>query len=190
MARSGRIPKSKEWLEPENLQRIREWAASGVLEKDIARNHIGIAPETWCKWKIQFPQFHQAIKDGIKDRCRFAEDSIKKLIGGITYTEKRTEIISKGEEITSTKVVEVEKYIPPNTAAVIFFLTNNDPERWPNGRYVVQDQKENQEDSGNSPVSEWLKATRPNRKAVSDLFEDESEVRIDGGEDSGKEEEE
>lgn len=172
MARSGRKPKSTEWLQPEKLKEIEDWSASGVLEKDIASN-IGIKATTWCSWKNKFPEFSEAIKRGIKRRCQEAEKSLDKLVSGYTYTEVRTETIMKGEEITGIKRVETVKQVQPSLGAVIFYLCNANPEKWQNQRIPIQAENTDMQETGGSAVKDWIKATRPSRKAVEDLFSDE-----------------
>lgn len=55
----GRKPK----LTPELVNQAQELAKEGAIDKEIAAG-LGIAPETLCRYKDQYPQFYQAIKNG------------------------------------------------------------------------------------------------------------------------------
>lgn len=178
----GRKSKAKEWLQPEKIKEIEEMAASGMFEKDIAAK-IGVARQTWFSWKNDFPSFSDAIKRGFSRRCQVAESSLNKLIKGYDYEETRTELTIKDDQVVGSKQITITKHVPPNLGAVIFFLTNANPEKWKNFRFNGED--EITEAPQDSNVGDWLKATKPTKKAVADLFANEGkpdgeQVKKDG----------
>lgn len=76
--------KYKEWLEPDNLLRLKGWARDGLTNKDIAKN-IGISEHTLYDWISEYPQFSQSIKEGRAPVIIKAEDTIIKM--GLGYDE-------------------------------------------------------------------------------------------------------
>ena len=60
---TGRKSKINDWLTPEKLFLIENWAKSGLSDEQIAKN-IGISITTYYKWKRENTQFSQAIKKG------------------------------------------------------------------------------------------------------------------------------
>lgn len=175
----GRKSRAKEWLAPDKLLEIEGWIAGGMLEKDVAVK-IGIARGTWFAWKDDFPDFQAAVKRGLEKRCKVAEKSLNKLIEGYDYEETRTELTMKGEEIVGSKQVTVTKHVPPSLGAIIFYLTNTHPERWQNTQQRAPDDMQS-EQGGASGVAGWLKATRPTKKAVAELFNDEQGEAVANG---------
>jgi hypothetical protein len=127
---------------------------------------VGISESTYHAWKTTKSEFSESIK---KAEYKFndlivaeAKKSLVKLIKGYTVQEKRTLTADTGKKDESGKpIVRVkehgvtDKHYQPNTAAVIFALTNRDPDNWKNR----QDNKVEAEikAKGSVPVQEWLK---------------------------------
>lgn len=128
MAELKKKGKYQEWLEPDNLLRIKGWARDGLTDKEIAENKIGVAESTFCTWKTKYPKINEAIKEGQEPVNIKLEDTFfsKKLSGyKVTETikEKTVQRDASGNVIGSTEHVrESERYIPPDTTAMIFYL--------------------------------------------------------------------
>ena len=104
---------------------------------------VGISKETFYAWKENKPDFLDSIK---KAESAFeelvaaeAKKSLMKKIRGYTEQEKKTVTVDTGkcdennEPIFKVKEHTVtDKHFQPDTAAIIFALTNRDPERWKN----------------------------------------------------------
>lgn len=60
---AGRKSKIDEWLTPESLLLIENWAKGGLTEKQIAHN-MGISEHTLNEWKKKKPQLIQSLKKG------------------------------------------------------------------------------------------------------------------------------
>lgn len=101
----------------------------------------GISETTYFDWKAKKPEFSESIKKAENDRLKMfaaeAQKSLLKKIQGYEVEETKT-VYSKydsEEEEAKAKVKEhtvIKKYIQPDTAAIIFTLTNQDPENWKN----------------------------------------------------------
>lgn len=95
---------------------------------------VGIADCTYFEWQKEKPDFSDKIKKAKKERRKMyaveAEKSLLKKIRGYEVVETKTVNRQKSTEITTTT-----KHILPDTAAIIFALTNQDPENWKNKQY-------------------------------------------------------
>ena len=104
---------------------------------------VGITPKTYHQWVNDYPDFADAIEQAKDERMQAmvieAKKSLMKKIQGYYVTETMVVTVpgtkkdKKGnpkpiiKEQTTTK-----KHIQADTAAIIFTLTNGDPEHWRN----------------------------------------------------------
>ena len=104
---------------------------------------VGITPKTYHQWVNDYPDFADAIEQAKDERMQAmvieAKKSLMKKIQGYDVTETKVVTVpgtkkdKKGnpkpiiKEQTTTK-----KHIQADTAAIIFTLTNGDPEHWRN----------------------------------------------------------
>ena len=130
--------KYQKWLEPEGLLKIEGWARDGLTDEQIAQN-MGITPKTLYRWKEEYCQICQSLKKGKEVVDRAVENALLKRALGCTVTEKTTMYDENGEK-TSERVVE--KDIPPDTTAQIFWLKNRKPQEWRQNDREVNDTSE------------------------------------------------
>lgn len=97
----------------------------------------GISLRTYFKWIAEYPDFAQAVEDAKAERMQFfvqeAKKSLLKKIRGYEATE--TAVTTIPDKDGNPKIKEqktYKKHIQPDTAAIIFTLTNGDPEHWKN----------------------------------------------------------
>lgn len=126
MARPG---KYNEWLTPEGLDQIVNWAAKGLLEKEIASN-MGIAAPVLCEWKKRFPELTEAIKKGRSLSVQAIENKFfQTAFGGVEeiteVVEEKTVIDNKGNEHKVVDRRTTTRKLPPNVTAQIFYLKNH-----------------------------------------------------------------
>ena len=100
---------------------------------------VDICRDSLIRWRREYPEFGKAVQEG-KDEFDNdkIESSLKKRALGSRYIEKTKEpciIRKKGEtpeiidsELSVTKTVN--KVIPPDTTAIIFWLKNRRRDRW------------------------------------------------------------
>lgn len=104
---------------------------------------VGIAPRTFYDWQNEYEEFAQAVQEAKDERMQFfvseAKKSLLKKIQGYTVQEKHTTMVDSKEKDANgkpkPKIKEqkiVDKHFQPDTAAIIFTLTNGDPESWKN----------------------------------------------------------
>lgn len=126
----------------ETPRRVEGWIAThGLIEYGGAKlqeycTWLGISDQTHYRW-MEKVEYVEAIKRG---RAIFkanlkneAITGLMELVKGYTIEEKTTEYV-EGEDGKPTIKYQVikEKHIPRNTGAIIFALTNLDPEHWKN----------------------------------------------------------
>lgn len=103
----------------------------------LACKKVGISKETFYTWINDKPDFSDSLK---KARKEFRETILKKLeqslwkrAAGYEVEEVKNEYrtLRDGGEVL-VKSSKTTKYFPPDTGALIFALTNLDPENWKN----------------------------------------------------------
>lgn len=104
---------------------------------------VGITPKTYHAWFNDYPDFADAIAQAKEERMQLmvieAKKSLMKKIQGYDVTETKVVTVpgSQKDERGNPKPIIKEqtttkKHIQPDTAAIIFTLTNGDPEHWRN----------------------------------------------------------
>lgn len=130
MAKAGRKALYDDWLTEDGLLQIKGWARDGLTDEEIARHRIGIAPQTLAKWKAQFGELRQALKEGRKPVAVKIEDSFLSKLEWrqVEETEERIWKDSNGKE--QKQVVRRKRWIAPDTACLIFAIKNHIPQRY------------------------------------------------------------
>lgn len=104
---------------------------------------VGITPKTYHQWVNDYPDFADAIEQAKAERMQAmvieAKKSLMKKIQGYDVTETKVVTIpgkQKDEKGNPKPIIKeqttTKKCIQPDTAAIIFTLTNGDPEHWRN----------------------------------------------------------
>lgn len=135
--------KYQEWLQPENLLRITNWAANGLTLAELAKS-MGIGERTLYEWIDRFPQISQAIKDGLAMSCQAIENALFKRATGYVVEDVDEVEEFKGElrdgkpangTITKREVRKTRN-VPPDTGAIVFYLKNRMGERYTDRRVI------------------------------------------------------
>lgn len=100
---------------------------------------VGIGQRTYHTWIDEHPEFAEAIEQAREERTQFfvqeAKKSLLKKIHGYEATETAVTTVPDKDGKPRIKVQKTyKKHIQPDTAAIIFTLTNGDPEHWQNRR--------------------------------------------------------
>ena len=109
------------WLTPEGLIKLEGWARDGLTDEQIATN-MGIAAKTLYRWKETHCQICQCLKKGKEVVDYEVENALLKRALG--YTVKEEKLTKDGE------VVELEREVPGDVTAQIFWLKNRKPDVW------------------------------------------------------------
>ena len=117
---------------------------------------VGIAESTLYKWKNDKLEFSKAIKKAEESRYEFylveAKKALLKKIQGYDVEEiKETFEHKDGKDVLKERVITT-KHIQPDTAAIIFTLTNRAPQLWKKDGGDKSDIEESEE----RPISTFL----------------------------------
>lgn len=98
---------------------------------------VGITQKTWHKWVADYPEFAEAIEQAKEERMqKFVQEAKKSLLKKIRgYEATETAVTTVPDKDGKPRIKEqktYKKHIQPDTAAIIFTLTNGDPEHWKN----------------------------------------------------------
>lgn len=129
--------KYADWITPDGLLLLEGWARDGLTDEQIAHN-IGIRRETLYAWIKQFSNISNALKKGrapidyevesaFIQKCRGYTVKIKKPIKVKTKKQLKDKGTIEEEHI---EYAEEEIYIPPDTAAQIFYLKNRRSDKY------------------------------------------------------------
>jgi hypothetical protein len=137
--------KYQQWLVPESLERITNWAANGLTIAEMAKS-MSVGERTFYEWLERYPQFSQAIKRGRGMSCEVIENALFKRAVG--YEVQETDVVEEftGElrdgkpanGVVKRRETTRTRHLPPDVAAVIFYLKNRAPERYSDRRVIEQ----------------------------------------------------
>lgn len=116
--------KYQEWLTPDGITRLEAWARDGLTDEQLAAK-IGITATTLYDWKNKYPVISEALKRGKEVVDVEVENALLKRAMGYEYTETRTE-----KADGTVKIIVMQKIMPPDTTAQIFWLKNRRPAVW------------------------------------------------------------
>jgi len=102
-----------------------------------------ISEETFHKWKREKPEFSDAVsrarEAAMQNFVKEAKNSLMKKLTGYTVEESKTVYVDDGKDKKTGKAkakikeqTKITKHIQPDTNAIIFTLTNGDPDNWKN----------------------------------------------------------
>lgn len=102
-----------------------------------------ISPRALYNWREQIPAFDQDIRDAedarMQDLVKVAKRSLRRKIEGYTVDETCVVTVpSKKKNADGKPIPEIReqktnhRHVAPDTAAIIFALTNGDPDNWRN----------------------------------------------------------
>lgn len=112
------------WLREENLAAIKSWARRGLTVEQIAYN-MNISKNTLVAWKYKYPEIEEALWMGRETADMIIENALYERAKGITVTETKTTMGTRGVE-----TVTVEKKIPGDVNAQMFWLKNRQLNAW------------------------------------------------------------
>lgn len=131
------MAKYEEWLTDEGLILIEGWARDGLTDEQIAKN-MNVAYSTLREWVKKFSALSAALKKSKEIADREVESALFKKAIGHTMIEQQAFKVKKvhyenGKRVLEEeeiKVVDVERAVPPDTTAQIFWLKNRKANEW------------------------------------------------------------
>lgn len=116
---------------PEKVLIARAMAKCGATDEEIAEE-IGISARTLHRWKIAHPEFMEALtvaKEMADERV--VRSLYRKALG---YAVEREKVFVHEGNVIKARYAEE---IAPDTAAMIFWLKNREPDRWRDQRHFT-----------------------------------------------------
>lgn len=100
----------------------------GYTDTQLAQ-YFKVSLKSIQRYKNKYPEFADAIRSA-KDEfdTDIVENALLQRARGVTVTETRTS--GGGSDDEAPSAVTVQKELPPDTAACIFWLKNRRPDRW------------------------------------------------------------
>lgn len=137
----GRKSAYEETIKP-NLAKIAEWAQERTDEQ-IAKL-LGIAPQTFCKYKTEKPELKEALKRGRTQLVKDLYSTLIKKAQGFQYTEGKTieEIDPNTGRLIVTRKETYTRTALPDVAAIHLLLKNYDKENWSDNPQALELKKE------------------------------------------------
>lgn len=95
-----------------------------ATDNEIA-NFFNVDSATINRWKTDYPDFRESIKDGkIQADANVAKSLYRKAVGYEIEEEEAKVIAIGNNQGSQVKIVKVKKYYPPDTAAMNIWLKN------------------------------------------------------------------
>lgn len=116
-------------FDPAYIEQVKTLCQLGATDDEMAE-FFGINRVTLYRWKLQFPDFCNAIKVAKQAADDRVERSLYQKATGYTVIEQQAIKIKIDQYQERVEVVDVERYIPPDTTAQIFWLKNRRKETW------------------------------------------------------------
>ncbi|WP_373729982.1 MULTISPECIES: phBC6A51 family helix-turn-helix protein [Bacteroidales] len=121
------------------ISRIVELVKSDTYTIAEICQQAGISISTFYQWQEEHEEFKVAIEEAHEARMQLfvqeAKKSLMKKIQGYDVTETKVVTVPNKNDPNRPTIKEqttTKKHFQPDTAAIIFTLTNGDPTRWRN----------------------------------------------------------
>jgi hypothetical protein len=125
MARTGRMP-----LHHADLDEVAyRLALLGANDTMIAEG-IKVSQSCVSQWRRAIPSFNAAIERGRLAADATVASSMFRKATGCTYTDQIAVKVKRGKDLEEVQIISIEKTLPPDTIAGIFWLKNRQPTLW------------------------------------------------------------
>jgi hypothetical protein len=107
----------------------RRSCAVSVRHGELA-DFFGVSEQTINAWKSAHPEFLESLKEGKSSADAEVTDALFQRARGFRWAEQQAVKYRPGKGGEDVKVIEVERVVPPDTIACIFWLKNRRPDLW------------------------------------------------------------
>jgi hypothetical protein len=117
--------------QPEFAEQAYKLCLLGATDPEMAA-FFEVAESTVHKWKIDFPEFSESIRNGkVKADAELAYKLYSRA-SGAEWEEEQAFKVKTGQFSESIEIVTVKRAAPPDTSALIMWLTNRQKAYWKN----------------------------------------------------------
>lgn len=111
-----------------------DWAWSlaikGLTIAEIGKE-MGVSRATVNRWISNYPDFKEAINTGRDASDSKVERSLYQRAVGYTYKERKIiNVLDSSGKPVPARIETVEKHVPPDTTAQIYWLKNRKRDQW------------------------------------------------------------
>lgn len=139
----------------EKKEEIENWAKRGCTKKEIAAN-LGISKTTFEAYEKKYSWLSGLIKKAQFEAIEEVENSLYKAATGYYYTEHQVVKVKVDQYQEEVRVIEVQKFKPPDTGAMCFYLKNRAKDRWAeNPQNIAIQQERLKLDKETAKFKEW-----------------------------------
>uniref|UniRef100_A0A6M3LPK8 Putative DNA binding, helix-turn-helix domain containing protein n=1 Tax=viral metagenome TaxID=1070528 RepID=A0A6M3LPK8_9ZZZZ len=123
----GRPSKFKAVFET-HRDKIKILTENGLTDKQISEI-FGITQQTYCNWKLKYPEFFEAIKDWKLTADGEIEVSLRDRAKGYSCPETKAQWVQDADG-GRWEYAELTRRYPPDPTSMIFWLKNRQPTKW------------------------------------------------------------
>lgn len=134
---------------PEFVEQAVRLAELGATDEEIA-DFFDVSVRTLYRWRNAHEDFCQALKAGKEPADARVERSLFERSTGYRYVEQQAIKVKVSQYEERVEIVEVERFAPPETTAMIFWLKNRRTGAW-------RDRQEHEHNVGEA-LADFLKA--------------------------------
>lgn len=114
---------------PEYVAQVEKLCALGATDDELA-DFFEVHRSTIYRWKLEHPEFCDAIKTAKEIADERVERSLYQKATGYNVKEEQAVKLKVDQYKEEVEVVEVEKHIPADTTAAIFWMKNRRSGKW------------------------------------------------------------
>lgn len=114
---------------PEYVEQAAKLCDLGATDDEIA-DFFNVSRTTIYRWKLEKPEFCNAIKVSKENADTRVERSLYQKATGYNFVEQQAFKIKVDAHSEEVEIVEVERHQPSETTAAIFWLKNRKKEVW------------------------------------------------------------
>jgi hypothetical protein len=114
---------------PEYVEQVAKLCELGATDEEIG-DFFQVSTRTIYRWKNEYPEFCQALKIGKDAADQRVERSLFQKATGYYVVEQESHKLKIDQHKEEIEVVDVEKYVQPDTTAGIFWLKNRKSAEW------------------------------------------------------------
>lgn len=114
---------------PEFAEQAAKLCALGLTDVEVSE-FFGVSVRTLHRWKAEDEAFCHALKAAKSQADDRVERSLFERATGYAFVEQQAIKIKVGPHEEKVEIVDVEKQVPPDTTACIFWLKNRKPQEW------------------------------------------------------------
>lgn len=116
-------------FEPAFVGQAEKLCNLGATDDEMA-DFFGVHRSTIYRWKLDHPDFCDAIKSAKEIADERVERSLYQKATGYNVTEEQAVKVKTEQFKEEVEVVQVDKHIPADTTAAIFWLKNRRKDQW------------------------------------------------------------